>query len=187
MLIVLSLDDSPCDVVLCVFVCVAVERRRCAVLLQALARGRLERKKLHKVKLQRAVQTIETAWLVSRSRLLQRPRSSLAASASSPVPGPNFAQMRRDAATTIQRFWRGFSARKHLKDEDQLRRIIRVQSVWRGGRCRSQVRSFLAAGKRGLDAGTNIVADGVAQGRKRMQKLARLCDDLMEIALVAMS
>ena len=46
--------------------CAAV-RRRCAVLLQALARGRLERDKIRRIKFRRAVHTIEAAWLLSRA------------------------------------------------------------------------------------------------------------------------
>lgn len=171
--------------------CAAV-RRRCAVLLQALARGRLERDKIRRIKFRRAVHTIEAAWLLSRARRLEKtslssPTAASAVAANSSLLQPNLAQIRRNAAITIQRFWRGFSTRKHLEDEKQIRRIIRVQSVWRGGQCRQQLHNFLAAGQRGLDLGKNIVADGVAASRKRMEKLVTLCDGVIEVALFHMS
>ena len=112
-----------------------------AVRLQALVRGRLERRATRKLLVRRAVAVISRLWLMKREHVMRSRPARLRAVV---------------MATRIQACWRGYACRKRISREKADKLVSKVQAVWRGGVARQRYERMLrsrAAGDRGAPGG----------------------------------
>ena len=114
-------------------------RAHYTVRLQAMVRGRLERRTTQKLRLRRAVSVITRMWLMKREHVIRSRPERLRVIV---------------MATRIQACWRGYACRKRLSQEKADKLITKVQAVWRGGLARQRYERMIRS--RNADASRRL-------------------------------